>query len=105
MPKSNHKESRLVFINEAKLIEAKVFKQLLKLIPEIKKFILQLQAVNFNKYILFLSGKDDYLFFEDVRRFSLKNKFHSYYCIEGAGHIVNIDNPSIFNNKVLEYLK
>ena len=105
MPKSNHKESRLTFINEAKLIETKVFNQLLKLIPEIKKYILHLEPINFNKYILFLSGKDDYLFFDDVREFSSKNKFHSHYAIEGAGHVVNIDNPSIFNNKVLEYLK
>ena len=105
MPKSNHKESRRIFINEAKLIETKVFNKLLKLIPEIKNYILNLQPVNFNKYILFLSGKDDYLFFDDVRKFSSQNKFHSYYSIEGAGHVVNIDNPSIFNNKVLEYLK
>ena len=103
MPKPNHKESRLTFVNEAKLIESKVFNQLLNLIPDIKKYILQLKPINFNKYILFLSGKDDYLFFDDVRKFSSKNKFHSYYSIEGAGHVVNIDNPSIFNNKVLEY--
>ena len=105
MPKSNHKESRRIFINEAKLIETKVFNQLLKLIPEIKQYILHLQPITFNKYILFLSGKDDYLFSEDVRKFSLKNIFYSYYAIEGAGHVVNIDNPFIFNNKVLEYLK
>ena len=105
MPKSNHKESRLIFINEAKLIESKVFNQLLKLIPDIKKYILHLKPVNFNKYILFLSGKDDYLFSEDVRRFSLKNNFHSYFSIAGAGHVVNIDSPSIFNKKIIEYLK
>ena len=105
MPKSNHKESRLIFINEAKLIESKVFNQLLKLIPDIKKYIIHLKPVNFNKYILFLSGKDDYLFSEDVRKFSSNNKLHSYYSIEGAGHVVNIDNPSIFNRKVIEYLK
>ena len=104
MPKPHHQESRLLFINEAKLIETKVFSQLLKLIPEIKKYILHLQPVTFNKCILFLSGKDDYLFVEDVRQFSSKNKLHSYCSIEGAGHVVNVDNPSIFNNKVLEYL-
>jgi len=105
MPKSNHKESRFIFINEAKLIERKVFNKLLKLIPDLKKYILHLKPINFNKYILFLSGTDDYLFSEDVRRFSSKNNLHSYYSIEGAGHVVNIDKPSIFNKKVLEYLK
>ena len=105
MPKSNHKESRRIFINEAKVIERKMFKQLLKLIPDIKTYILNLEPINFNKYILFLSGKDDYLFSEDVRSFSLKNKFHSFCSITGAGHVVNIDNPTIFNKKVIEYLK
>ena len=105
MPKSNHKESRFIFINEAKLIERKVFNKLLKLIPDLKKYILHLQPINFNKYILFLSGTDDYLFSEDVRRFSSKNKLHSYCSIEGAGHVVNIDSPSVFNKRVIQYLK
>ena len=37
MPKSHHKESRLLFINEAKLIESKVLTGI-RLIPEIKKY-------------------------------------------------------------------
>ena len=105
MPKSNHKESRLIFINEAKVIDRKVFNQWLKLIPDFKKTILYLKPINFNKYILFISGKDDYLFSEDARQFASKNKFLSYYSIKGAGHVVNIDKPSMFNNRVIEYLK
>ena len=105
MPKSNHKESRLIFINEAKVIDRKVFNQWLKLIPDFKKTILYLNPINFNKYILFISGNDDYLFSEDARQFASKNKFLSYYSIKGAGHVVNIDKPSVFNKKVIEYLK
>ena len=105
MPKSNHKESRLIFINEAKVIDRKVFDQWLKLIPDFKKTILYLNPINFNKYILFISGNDDYLFSEDARQFASKNKFLSYYSIKGAGHVVNIDKPSVFNKKVIEYLK
>ena len=105
MPKSNHKESRLIFINEAKVIDRKVFNQWLKLIPDFKKTILYLNPINFNKYILFISGNDDYLFSEDARQFASKNKFLSYYSIKGAGHVVNIDKPSMFNNRVIEYLK
>ena len=105
MPKSNHKESRRVFVNEAKLIEGNSFSKLLDLIPVLTKYILRLKPVNFNKYILFLSGEDDYLFSEDVRRFASKNKLHSYCSVENAGHVVNIDNPLVFNKKVLDYLK
>ena len=105
MPKSNHKESRRIFIREAKLIDRKVFKQWLKLIPDLKKYIHYLKPFHFNKYILFLSGKDDYLFSEEVKEFASKNKLLSYCSIEGAGHVVNIDNPFIFNKRVIEYLK
>lgn len=105
MPKSNHKESRRIFIEEAKVIDRKVFKQWLKLIPDLKKYILYLKPINFNKYILFLSGKGDYLFSEEVKEFSSKNKLLSYCSIENAGHVVNIDNPDIFNKRVIEYLK
>ena len=105
MPKSNHKESRRIFIQEAKVIDRKVFKKWLKLTPELKKYILHLNPINLNKNILFLSGKGDYLFSEEVKEFSSKNKFLSYCSVEGAGHVVNIDNPSIFNKIVIEYLK
>ena len=104
MPKSNHKESRRIFIQEAKVMNRKVFKQWLKLIPDFKKYILHLKPINLNKYILFISGKCDYLFSEDVKKFSLKNNLHSFCFIEGAGHVVNIDNHSIFNQRVIEYL-
>jgi hypothetical protein len=66
MPKSNHKESRRIFIKEAKLIDRKVFKKWLKLIPDLKKYILHLKPIKFKKYILFLSGKGDYLFSSEV---------------------------------------
>ena len=105
MPKSNHKESRRIFIQEAKVIDRKVFKKWLKLTPDLKKYILHLNPINLNKNILFLSGKGDYLFSEEVKEFSSKNKFLSYCSVEGAGHVVNIDNPSIFNKIVIEYLK
>ena len=105
MPKSNHKESRRIFIQEAKVIDRKAFKQWLKLLPDLKKYIFQLKPINFNKDIIFISGKGDYLFSEDVKEFSSKNKLLSYCSIEGAGHVVNIDNPYVFNKRVVEFLR
>ncbi len=105
MPKSNHKNSRHIFIQEAKVIDKKVFKQWLMLLPDLKKYILNLKPINLKKYILFLSGEGDYLFSEEVKKFSSQNKLFTYFSIEGAGHVVNIDNPYIFNKRVIEYLK
>jgi len=105
MPKTNHKESRRLFIQEAKLISRKVFTKWLSLIPELKKFIINLEKINFNKKILFLSGQDDYLFSEGVKSFASKNDLFSYISVEKAGHVVNIDKPSIFNQHVIKYIE
>ncbi len=105
MPKSNHKESRLLFVREAKVMERKVFNQWLRLLPDLKKFILHLKPSDFYKHILFLSGKDDYLFSSDVEIFASKNNLHSYFSVQDAGHVVNVDKPSEFNRKVGEYLQ
>ena len=104
MPKSNHKESRLMFIKEAKKLDRKVFNQWFKLVPKLEKFILDLNATNFNKSILFISGQEDFLFSNEVNLFTLKNKYFSYCCIEEAGHVVNIDKSYEFNKIVLEFL-
>jgi len=104
MPKSNHKESRLMFIKEAKQLDRKVFNQWFMLIPNLKRFIVDLDPSCFNNPILFISGKDDYLFSEEVKLFTLKNKCFSYCSIEGAGHVVNVDKPLMFNERVVEYL-
>ena len=104
MPKSNHKESRLMFIKEAKKLDRKVFNQWFRLIPNLKRFILDLDPNNFNKPILFISGQEDFLFSNEVNLFTLKNKYFSYCCIKGAGHVVNIDKPYEFNKIVIEFL-
>ena len=105
MPKSNHKESRLMFIKEAEKLDRKVFNQWFMLIPNLKKFILELSPDNFKRPILFISGQEDFLFSKEVYSFSLKNKLFSFCSIEGAGHVVNIDKPLSFNSKAVEFLK
>ena len=105
MPKSNHKESRLMFIKEAKKLDRKVFNQWFTLVPNLKRFIQDLNPNYFNRPILFISGKEDFLFSKEVHLFSLKSKNFNYRCIVGAGHVVNIDRPIIFNNIVIEFLK
>lgn len=104
MPKSNHKESRLMFIKEAKKLDRKVFNQWFRLIPNLKRFILELDPKSFNKSILFISGQEDFLFSKEVNLFTTKNEGFSYCCVQGAGHVVNIDKPYVFNNIVVEFL-
>ena len=94
-----------MFIKEAKKLDRKVFNQWFRLIPNLKKFILELNPKSFNKSILFISGEEDFLFSNEVSLFTLKNKYFSYCCISRAGHVVNIDKPYEFNKTVVEFLK
>ena len=49
-------------IKEAKKLDRKVFNQWFRLIPNLKRFILDLDPNNFNNPILFISGQEDFLF-------------------------------------------
>ena len=49
-----------------------MFSQLLRLIPEIKTYILNLEPITLISVFCILSGKDDYLFVDDVSKICIK---------------------------------
>ena len=105
MPKKEHKISRQIFINEAKKIKTKAFKNWLRLLPEIKSTIDNISTIQLTKPTLFISGIEDYLF---VRQIELYVKDKSNCILEkvnNSGHIVNIDQHQIFNRFALNFLK
>lgn len=105
MPKKDHKISRQAFINEAKKIKSKAFKNWLKLLPEIKSTIDDISNLNLVCPTLFISGIEDYLFINQIEDY-VKDKSN---CIlekvNNSGHIVNIDQYQVFNNFAISFLK
>lgn len=105
MPKKNHKQSRLLFINEAKKLYQKEFIKWFKLTAEINPLLRWFRQVEVNIPTLYVMGEEDYMFLPSVRLVVINHyKSSKLFVVEQCGHVVNIEQPIVFNNEVLSFL-
>jgi pimeloyl-ACP methyl ester carboxylesterase len=104
MPKTNHKDSRLLFINEARKIRYSVFKKWLSLIPELKVAISEFSELKISKPTLFISGEQDYLFVNHIKEFVESRANCDLFKIPNSGHVANNDQSKIFNSTSIKFL-
>lgn len=106
MPKKNHKKSRLLFINEAKKLYQKEFIKWFKLTAEINPVLKWFRQVELDIPTLYIMGEEDYMFLPAVRQVVSKHvKTAELFIIENCGHVVNVEQPKIFNTTVISYLQ
>ncbi len=106
MPNKNHKQSRLLFINEAKKLYQKEFIKWFKLTAEINPVLKWFRQVELPIPTLYVMGNEDYMFLPSVKKVVEFHKNTSQLCIiENCGHVVNIEKWEIFNQEVIQYLK
>lgn len=104
LPKRSHKKSRSVFIHEAKKMKKTEFIRWFGLTRSLDKLLKVYQKTFHGLPILFISGKEDHLFIEDVKKMANLEPKGKIQIIENCGHIVNIEKAEIFNDITLEYL-
>lgn len=106
MPKKNHKQSRLLFINEAKKLYQKEFIKWFKLTAEINPVLKYFRQLELNIPTLYVMGEEDYMFLPSVRQIVLKHsKSSELHVIPQCGHVVNVEQPAIFNKTVLSFIQ
>lgn len=106
MPKKNHRQSRLLFINEAKKLYQKEFIKWFKLTAEINPLLKWFRQVELNIPTLYIMGKEDYMFLPSVQKVvDNHHKSSRLFIIEECGHVVNIEQPTIFNEVVISFIK
>ncbi len=106
MPKKNHKQSRILFINEAKKLYQKEFIKWFKLTAEINPVLRLFRQIELNIPTLYVMGNEDYMFLPSVRKVVEKHSRSSQlFVIEQCGHVVNVEQPSIFNQNVIAFLQ
>lgn len=106
MPKKNHKQSRLLFINEAKKLYQKEFIKWFKLTAEINPVLKWFRQVEINIPTLYVMGEEDYMFLPSVKQVVEKHyKTSELFVIENCGHVVNVEKPNQFNAEVISFLK
>ena len=105
MPKKSHKQSRLLFINEAKKLYQKEFLKWFKLTAEINPVLRWFRQVELNIPTLYVMGEEDYMFLPSVRKV-VENHYKSskLFVIQNCGHVVNVEQPVVFNDAVLSFI-
>ena len=104
LPKRSHKKSRSVFIHEAKKMKKTEFIRWFGLTRSLDKLLKVYQKTTHGLPILFISGKEDHLFIEDVKKMAHLEPKGKLEIVENCGHIVNIEKAEIFNEITLDYL-
>lgn len=104
MPRKQHEESRLAFVNQAKKMCQKEFIKWFSLTRLINPYLDRLQASTTDIPTLFLMGDEDYLFIPPIEEVVRQNEGFEFIKIKDSGHVCNIDQPEKFNQLSINYI-
>jgi pimeloyl-ACP methyl ester carboxylesterase len=104
MPNKNHRESRILFVREAKKLYQKEFIRWFKLTSEINPLLRFFRSADIKIPTLYIMGAEDYLFLPTVRKVASSHSNTHLFIIEDCGHVVNVEQPALFNRMVIGYL-
>lgn len=103
MPRKNHRESRKLFVKQAKKMKRSNFLDWFNLILKNKDFYDSIEAKNDNILKLYIFGSEDHLFISKANSYIEKDKNAKLYIIDGAGHMCNIDGYKEFNEESIKF--
>ncbi|MDP4599545.1 MAG: alpha/beta hydrolase [Polaribacter sp.] len=105
MPKRNHKNSRLLFVNEAKKLYQKEFIRWFKLTAEINPLLRFFRAKDIKIPTLYIMGAEDHLFLPSIRHIVSEHLSSTIFVIENCGHVVNVEKPVTFNVQTIRFIQ
>ena len=103
--KKNHKESRLIFIREAKKLYKKEFMRWYKLTSDLNPLLKLFRQIDIKIPTLYLMGREDYMFLPSIKQISKSQKLSQLSVVENSGHVVNVDQPIEFNNRAISFIR
>lgn len=105
LPKKSHRESRNLFINEAKKLYQKEFKRWFSLVAEVNPLLSFFRAKDAGVPTLYIMGEEDHMFLPSVRQLIINHTSAELFVISNCGHVVNVEQPEIFNNEAIQFMK
>ena len=104
MPKKNHRESRLLFVREAKKLYHKEFLRWYKLTTELKPLLRLFRQVDVGIPTLYVMGEEDYMFLPSIEKLASPQSSAQLAVVPQCGHVVNVEQPTVFNTTTLRFL-
>ena len=105
MPKKDHKESRSLFVREAKKLYKKEFMRWYKLTADLNPLLRLFRQVDIKIPTLYLMGSEDYMFLPSIEKISKSHKSAKLSVVQNSGHVVNVDQPTEFNNRAISFIR
>lgn len=104
MPKRKHRNSRNLFINEAKKLYQKEFKRWFTLVSEINPLLRLFRIRPSAIPTVYIMGSEDHMFLPSIKKLVAEHKSSKLVIIENCGHVVNVDAPGIFNEEAINFI-
>ncbi len=105
MPRRRHRESRLAFVAEAKRVARREFLRWWRLTAEVNPLLRFFREKESAVPTLYVMGVEDYLFLPPVEQVVARHRSASLDVLDGSGHVVNLDQPDVFNARVMAFIE
>ena len=104
LPATTHAEARNVFIQEAQKLCQREFLRWYRLTGQLTSLFRKIDTDENQIPTLYVMGSEDYLFLEPIQKLLQKAHRTALYIVEKCGHVVNIEQPSVFNEVSVKFL-
>ena len=105
IPYKKDVESRRLFIKEAIRLGEREFRKWLNMSAEIKDNLQEFLMKEASAPVLYIMGDRDHMFLPMVSNLVEKHFNSKLEVIQNSGHVCNIDQPDVFNERSIQFIK
>lgn len=104
MPRKTHKESRYLFVQEAKKLYQKEFIRWFTLASNVNPLLAFFRINETSIPTLYVMGQEDHMFLPTITKLVKQHASAKLTVIPSCGHVVNVEKPEEFNKIALNFL-
>ena len=104
MPRKKHKESRNLFVREAKKLYQREFKRWFSLVSQVNPLLKLFWLKDSGISTLYIMGSEDYMFLPSVNTLAANERYSQLHVIPSCGHVVNVEKPDAFNKRTIDFI-
>ena len=104
MPKKRHRQSRLLFVNEARKLCQKEFVYWYRLIYEVNPLLKYFTERPVPVPTLYLMGDEDHMFLPFIKKLVPSHLTAELHIVPNSGHVCNVDQPETFNGVAIQFI-
>ena len=105
LPRKSHRESRNLFINEAKKLYQKEFKRWFSLVAEVNPLLSFFRTKDSGVPTLYIMGEEDHMFLPSIQQLIKVHSSAKLFVIPSCGHVVNVERPDEFNAEAIGFMR